>query len=107
MIDGEDIDKADSFLTKLKNLLKKHWGLLLFLLLGYGIYKFCVLVGEGMANTPIPIQQEQYYDSILPEKETTPYIIEDNGIVPSDNQQNELEYQEETPVETTYIQDSI
>ena len=32
------IDQADSFLTKLKNLLKKHWGILLILLVGYFFY---------------------------------------------------------------------
>lgn len=32
------LDKADSFMTKLKSFLKKHWGILLLLLLSYFIY---------------------------------------------------------------------
>lgn len=32
------IDQADSFLTKLKTLLKKHWGILLILSIGYFFY---------------------------------------------------------------------
>ena len=32
------IDQADSFLTKLKALLRKHWGILLIILVGYFFY---------------------------------------------------------------------
>lgn len=32
------LDKADTFLTKLKNILKKHQGILVLLLLGYFVY---------------------------------------------------------------------
>ena len=42
------VDQADTFLDKLEKLLKKHWFTLLLILLGYGAYKFCVLVGEEM-----------------------------------------------------------
>jgi hypothetical protein len=61
----ETLDKADGFLTKLKTLLKKHWGILLILLLGFGVYKFVVAVGEEMDNpTTIeePYYEEPYYE---------------------------------------------
>lgn len=45
------IDQADSLITKLWSFLKKHWGKLIVLLLIYGGYKFCVLVGEEI-NKP-------------------------------------------------------
>lgn len=34
----DTIDKADSFLTKLKLFLKKHWGILTLLAVGYFFY---------------------------------------------------------------------
>ena len=34
----DKLDQADGFLTKLKTILKKHWGILLLILLGLGIY---------------------------------------------------------------------
>ncbi len=58
------VEQADSLLTKLKNLLKKHWGFLLLLLFLYGVYKFCVLVGEEMDKTPAQEQQDRIADSI-------------------------------------------
>ena len=60
----ETLDKADGFLTKLKNVLKKHWGILLLILIGFGVYKFIVAVGEEMDNpsTPIEVIDEPYYD---------------------------------------------
>jgi hypothetical protein len=45
---GIKIDQADSLLTKLKSVLRKHWLMLIFLIIVYGCYKFCVLVGEEM-----------------------------------------------------------
>lgn len=35
---SEKLDAADGFLTKLKTILKKHWGLLILLLFGWFIY---------------------------------------------------------------------
>jgi len=32
------LDKADTFLEKLKNILKKHWGIILIILGGYFVY---------------------------------------------------------------------
>ena len=60
----ETLDKADGFLTKLKNVLKKHWGILLLILIGFGVYKFIVAVGEEMDNptTPIEVIDDSYYE---------------------------------------------
>lgn len=66
----ETLDKADGFLTKLKSLLKKHWGILLILLLGFGIYKFIVAVGEEMDNpTTTPIEQPYYQEEVYQEEQ--------------------------------------
>jgi len=56
---GDKVDQADSFLTKLKTFLKKHWGILLILLSLYGVYRFCVLVGEEMDK---PQEEVKIYD---------------------------------------------
>ena len=53
----ETLDKADGFLTKLKNVLKKHWGILLLILIGFGVYKFIVAVGEEMDNPTTPVEE--------------------------------------------------
>lgn len=64
----EKLDKADGFLTKLKTILKKHWGLLTLLLLGYSVYLFVVAVGEEMDNPTI--EQEPYHsEEIIGEPE--------------------------------------
>lgn len=42
------LDVADNALTKFGIILKKHWGKLLFILLAYLVYQFCVLVKESM-----------------------------------------------------------
>jgi len=66
----DKVDQADSLLTKLKTFLKKHWGILLLLVILYGVYKFCVLVGEEMdkqEEAPIEIYDtpgQAYEDSI-------------------------------------------
>lgn len=59
----EQLDKADNFLTKLKTLLKKHWGILLLLLVGILIY-FIVTsepsVDEGEVNyEEMPVYEEE------------------------------------------------
>jgi hypothetical protein len=56
------IDQADGVITKLWNLLKKHWGKLLIFLLIYGGYRFVMAVSEEMDKPKqgqvIPIQEE-------------------------------------------------
>jgi len=71
------LDAADGILTKLKALLKKHWGLLIFIL-------FCWCVYWAFTQPPIiePIQQEyvpaEYVnsDSVFYEDEDTTTYIE-------------------------------
>ena len=58
---SNQLDKADGFLTKLKTLLKKHWGIMLFLLMSFGVYKFIVAVGEEI-DDPTPVETEEYYE---------------------------------------------
>jgi hypothetical protein len=67
------LDKADSFLTKLWKFLGKHWGKLIILLLIYGGYKFCVLVSEGM-DKPQVDSAEQVQNESIPE-EVKPYVV--------------------------------
>lgn len=57
------IDQADSFLTKLKALLKKHWGILTILLIGYFFYWALTtdLPEEPQENTPTPVNTEEPY----------------------------------------------
>ena len=45
---GDKLEQADGLLTTLKTLLKKHWGILLICVLGYGAWQFIGLVGEEM-----------------------------------------------------------
>lgn len=82
---GEKADKADSAITKLKNLLKNHWGFLLLCLLGYGVYLFISMVGEEMKNptkhdTP---EAEPTIETTNHAKEykliKAAYFIDDNG----------------------------
>ena len=57
------LDQADSFLTKLKVILKKHWGIILILaLLGLGYW--VVTSEEPVDDT----HQDEYYDETLPEE---------------------------------------
>jgi len=54
------LDVADGVLTKLKKLLIKHWGILMIILLSYGIYWFW---GEVVKEMDKPDQaQDEYYD---------------------------------------------
>jgi hypothetical protein len=58
------LDQADSFLTKLKVILKKHWGIILILaLLGFGYWVFTS--EDTVEEEPY---QEEYYDESLPEE---------------------------------------
>lgn len=56
---SEQLDKADGFLTKLKVILKKHWGILLIIGLA--------ATGYFIINDDTPVEdeigyQEEYYD---------------------------------------------
>jgi hypothetical protein len=65
------IDQADSLITKLWGFLKKHWGKLIILLLIYGGYKFCVLVGEEMDKP----KQEQEQVTPIEVVNTEPFVV--------------------------------
>ncbi len=54
------LDAADSILTKIKTLLKKHWGILLFLLFSYCVY--------WAFTQPAPVQEEQYQEPVQEEQ---------------------------------------
>jgi hypothetical protein len=45
-IDPKQVDKADSALTKLENLLKRHWRVLVLIAFLYFAYWFCGLVNQ-------------------------------------------------------------
>ena len=63
----DKLDQADSFLTKLKTILKKHWGILLLLGFGFGVYWMFTTDFEDES-----IEEEAY---IIEEYEE----IQDNG----------------------------
>lgn len=116
MIDNKDLDKADSFLTKIGLIWKKHWLKILILLLCYGAYKFCCLVAEEMDKESVqeaPVEQSQPQYQVSPIQEgvqdvTTPENTynnnqsnqstdenisneeDDRGIVPIDNPEDSL-----------------
>lgn len=62
------LDKVDSYLTKFGIILKKHWGKLLLLLVGYCVY------WSFNQPTQEPMQDEQYYDY----NDSTYYYEEDS-----------------------------
>lgn len=72
-----DIDNAekklgslDRFLTTLKDVLKKHWGILIVILIGFFIYWIFTL---PPVDAPLPVQED-----ILPAEEDmyfTPYTV--------------------------------
>lgn len=64
MLNEKDIDKADSFLTKLWAFLGKHWGKLLIIGLCFLGYKFCVLVGEEIDKEQETPTEQQYEESL-------------------------------------------
>ena len=70
------LDQADSFLTKLKVILKKHWGIILLLsVLALGYW---VITSEDVAEEPY--QDEYYnesYDESLPEESGEDYYYEE------------------------------
>jgi hypothetical protein len=70
------IDQADSFLTKLKNLLKKHWGILLILLVGYFIYWSLTTDFPEETNNENTINEE---NNIEPHIIDGLYEIDENG----------------------------
>jgi hypothetical protein len=74
------LDVADNALTKFGIILKKHWGKLLFILLAYLVYQFCVLVKESMDQDAMinqteqtmgtPMEEPVYIDSIGTESDS-------------------------------------
>lgn len=68
------LESVDNILTKITKIVKKHWLILLFLLLVYGGYKFFVLVGEEMDKAAIvPSQQNSNIEKVSPAEQ--PYIV--------------------------------
>lgn len=69
---NKQTSKIDTFLTNLKMLFKKHWGIMLFLVFLFGVYKFTILVAEEM-DKPQPVEEQvEYYDdtsAVAPEEE--------------------------------------
>lgn len=56
----QKLHQVDSFLTTLTKILKKHWFILLIILLGYGVY---AIVTSDEFNSPA-IEEVQVYDSL-------------------------------------------
>lgn len=52
----KQLDKVDSYLTKFGIILKKHWGKLLLILVGYCVY--------WAFTQPAPVQEEEQYQII-------------------------------------------
>jgi hypothetical protein len=83
----KQVDKADGFLTKLGDLLKKHWKLMTILAICYGVYWFAGQVADSMNdyNAKVKINSESLnidasYGDSVPESTPdsiapAPYII--------------------------------
>jgi len=57
------LDQADSFLTKLKQLLKKHWGILTIIGIGYFFYwAFTTDFEELPEENNVPIEQVEQFE---------------------------------------------
>lgn len=63
------LDKVDSYLTKFGNILKKHWGKLLLILIGYCVYASV----NWVINLPDEPVVEEVQDE-LPVEDDTYYI---------------------------------
>lgn len=59
------IDTADSFLTKLKAFLKKHWGILTLLLIGYFFYWAFTTDFEETPKETAPTEINNYQPYIV------------------------------------------
>jgi hypothetical protein len=70
----ETLNKADGFLTKLKDILKKHWGILLIVLSCYGIYEFGKAVNE-MEDEEVKTEIVEPKVADVEEKTTPKYTI--------------------------------
>ena len=70
------LDAADSILTKIKTLLKKHWGILLFLLFSYCVY--------WAFTQPAPVQEEQVQEEQYQEPVQEEQYNTDNTYVSED-----------------------
>ena len=79
---SEQLDKADGFLTKLKTLLKKHWGILMIIGLGAGGYY--LISGDEMPVDDEVGYEDEYYDDTLSYEED--YSLEEDS----------LDYEDET-----------
>ena len=63
---SEQLDKADGFLTKLKVILKKHWGILM--LIGLGALGYFIITDDTPVEDEVGYQDE-YYDETAGEEE--------------------------------------
>jgi hypothetical protein len=56
------LEQADSFLTKLKDILKKHWGILTLLGIAYFFYWVFTTDFEELPEENVPAQQIQQFE---------------------------------------------
>jgi hypothetical protein len=82
----KQVDKADGFLTKLGALLKKHWKLIVLLLICYGIYLFVGAVNDYNAKIQIDSSTINI-DASIGEDTVQPHII--NTYIDLDKNNNE------------------
>jgi hypothetical protein len=68
---GEGAEKADGIITKLKTILKKHWGFLLLCLFGWGVYAMII----DISNDPDPVVVEEPVVTDEVETEEPKYTI--------------------------------
>ena len=79
------LEQADSFLTKLKDILKKHWGILTILGIGYFFYWALTadFEDEPIENTPVQTiskgKTQQMNNSETPFVVEKYYEIDQNG----------------------------
>jgi hypothetical protein len=73
VFEPKNVDKVDSWLAKVGNLLKKRWWVILTLIVLYGGYKFCVLVGKEIDNPTIEKVKEDtvYIDRVINPNDST------------------------------------
>jgi hypothetical protein len=57
----DKLEKADGFLTVLKKILKKHFGIIIILIVCAFAYWFWTIVNEELTK-PIPLYEDEYYD---------------------------------------------
>jgi hypothetical protein len=72
------LDEADGFLTKLKTLLKKHWGILLICLLGFGVYEFIVIFRDEVKTPKVVkpvVDKKEVIDEEVTKHKAKKYVI--------------------------------